>query len=105
MNSRTTTSKKSGLTFPVARIITMLRVRGVANRITTDGGVYFTAVLEYLTAEILELALNAARTEGSSRIQPRHLNIALRSDLELFPLFRTAIFPESTHHPDNNVNR
>ena len=76
-------SAKAGLQFPVGRIHRLLRKGNYAQRIGAGAPVYLAAVLEYLTAEILELAGNAARDNKKSRIIPRHLQLAIRNDEEL----------------------
>ncbi|CAL9731304.1 histone H2A.1 [Monosporozyma unispora] len=76
-------SAKAGLTFPVGRVHRLLRRGNYAQRIGSGAPVYLTAVLEYLAAEILELAGNAARDNKKTRIIPRHLQLAIRNDDEL----------------------
>jgi len=76
-------SSKAGLQFPVGRVHRMLRKGNYAKRVGAGAPVYLAAVLEYLAAEILELAGNAARDNKKSRIIPRHLQLAIRNDEEL----------------------
>ncbi|XP_047332324.1 probable histone H2A.2 [Impatiens glandulifera] len=78
-----TRSIRAGLQFPVGRIGRYLKKGRYAQRIGTGAPVYLAAVLEYLAAEVLELAGNAARDNKKNRIIPRHLLLAIRNDEEL----------------------
>jgi histone H2A len=81
-------SEKAGLQFPVGRIHRFLRKGNYAQRVGHGAPVYLAAVLEYLTAEILELAGNAAADNKKKTISPRHLQLAIRNDEELNKLLR-----------------
>ncbi|OSX81223.1 hypothetical protein BU14_0023s0028 [Porphyra umbilicalis] len=81
-----TRSAKAGLQFPVGRIHRFLKSGGYSDRIGAGAPVYLAAVMEYLTAEVVELAGNAARDNKKTRIVPRHIQLAVRNDDELHKL-------------------
>ena len=78
-----TRSSRAGLQFPVGRIHRLLRKGHYSKRVGSGAPVYMAAVMEYLAAEVLELAGNAARDNKRTRIIPRHLQLAIRNDEEL----------------------
>jgi histone H2A len=113
--SQQSRSVKAGLQFPVGRVHRLLKKGNYAQRVgagapgmlirtrrvfrilEADFGfatflVYLAAVLEYLAAEILELAGNAARDNKKQRIVPRHLQLAIRNDEE-YVFFDSAATP------------
>ena len=76
-------SSKAGLQFPVGRVGRYLKKGGYSNRVGKGAGVYMAAVLEYLCAELLELSGNAAKDNKKNRINPRHIQLAIKNDEEL----------------------
>ncbi|KAF4085366.1 hypothetical protein AMELA_G00117630 [Ameiurus melas] len=72
-----TCSSRAGLQFPVGHVHRLLRKGNYAERVSAGAPVYLAAVLEYLTAEILELASNAAHDNKKTRIVPRHLQLTI----------------------------
>ncbi|MGH0152927.1 UNVERIFIED_CONTAM: hypothetical protein FKN15_032601 [Acipenser sinensis] len=108
-----TRSSRAGLQFPVGRVHRLLRKGNYAQRVGAGAPVYLAAVLEYLTAEILELAGNAARDNKKTRIIPRHLQLAVRNDEELnklmgrvtiaqggvLPNIQAVLLPKKTEKP------
>ncbi|MFS8020691.1 putative transcription factor Hap3/NF-YB family [Helianthus anomalus] len=77
-----TRSIRAGLQFPVGRIGGYLKNGRYAKRVGTGAPVYLTVVLEYLAAEVLELAANVERDNKKTRINPRHVQLTVRIDEE-----------------------
>jgi len=101
--TKTSKSLKAGLTFPVGRIGRLLRKGRYADRVGAGAPIYLAAVIEYLTAEVLELAGNAARDNKKQRIIPRHLQLAIRNDEELNILLRHVHISEGGVLPNIHV--
>ena len=78
---------KSGLTFPTGRVGSILRKGRYAKRVSKTAGVYLTAVLSYLTAELLELSTKSMKKK-TSRLTPRAVSLAVLADDELGTLLK-----------------
>uniref|UniRef100_A0A1I7YJF1 Histone H2A n=1 Tax=Steinernema glaseri TaxID=37863 RepID=A0A1I7YJF1_9BILA len=76
-------SSRCGLAFNIGRMDTRMRKGNFAERVSPGAAVYLTAIIEYMTAEVLELAGNAAMDNKKMRVNPRHLMLAIRHDDEL----------------------
>ena len=76
-------SSRAGLQFPVGRIHRLLRNGNYSERVGAGAPVYMAAVMEYLAAEVLELAGNATSDNKKTRIILHHLQLAIRNDEKL----------------------
>ncbi|CAI2381585.1 unnamed protein product [Moneuplotes crassus] len=96
-------STKAGLQFPVGRIARFLKEGRFAERVGSGAPVYLAAALEYLAAEVLELAGNAARDNKKTRIVPRHIQLAIRNDEELNKLLNNTTIASGGVLPNIHV--
>ncbi len=96
-------SARAGLQFPVGRLARYLKKGGYSKRVGGAAPVYMAAVLEYIVAEVLELAGNAAKDNKKMRIIPRHIQLAVRNDDELNQFFGNAIIASGGVLPNINA--
>ena len=95
-------SSRAGLQFPVGRIARYLKQGNYSSRVGGAAPVYLAAALEYIVAEVLELAGNAAKDNKKLRIVPRHIQLAVRNDDELNQFFGNAIIAQGGVLPNIN---
>ena len=88
-------SVKKGSKYSVSRITHFCKNGRFAERIGAGTPIYLSAVLEYLTSEIVMLAAQEAKAEGTSRLKPRHIMLAIRKDPELNKYFGDGVFSEA----------
>ncbi len=86
---RRTLSERAGLQFPVARVRRYLRCGFYAPHVSTAACVFMSAIMEYLSAEILEHAGNITIKNKKARITPRHIFLSVQHDEELTELFES----------------
>lgn len=87
-------SKKAGVIFPVGRLNRMLKQGRYSQRIGGSAGVFMSGVLEYITAEICELAGNVCEEQGRKTIAPKHINLGILHDEELHKLVASAVISQ-----------
>ena len=100
--SKLSRSARAGVYFPVGRVSRFLRKGRYARRVGGGAPVYLAAIMEYLAAEVLELAGNTARENKRSRITPRHIQLAVRNDEELHTLLKTTLIAQGGILPNIN---
>uniref|UniRef100_A0A1I7Z1U2 Histone H2A n=1 Tax=Steinernema glaseri TaxID=37863 RepID=A0A1I7Z1U2_9BILA len=97
-------SSRAGLTFPVGRVHRALKKGRYAQRVGTGCPVYLAAAVEYIVAEMLDIAGQEAIANKKQRITPRHISVAVQQDNEMKTLLRDVIIASSgggiNIHPD-----
>jgi len=102
-STSTSRSAKAGLIFPVGRMTTHMKSTTNVARIGSGAPVYLASVLEYLCAEILELAGNSAIEQKKQRILPRHIQLAISNDEELHKYLGHATIASGGVRPNINA--
>ncbi|ELV10278.1 histone H2A-Bbd type 1 [Tupaia chinensis] len=82
-----TRSRRAELQFPVSRVDRFLREGQYAKRLSSSTPVFLAGVLEYLTANILDLAGKEAHNNHRKRITPEHVEKAVDNNIQLSCLF------------------
>ena len=94
---------KAGTIFPVGRCNTMIRRGRYADRVGKSAGAFMAAILEYITAEMLELAGNVCEERGRKTIAPVHINLGVRHDEELAKLMSFTTISQGGQPPNINA--
>ncbi|XP_011369975.1 histone H2A-Bbd type 1-like [Pteropus medius] len=91
-------STRAELQFPVSRVDRLLREGSNAHRMSWCTPVFFTGILEYLTANILDLAGKEAHNHHQVLITPEHVERAVDNS-HLSYIFDDDIHPQVDEMP------
>ncbi|CAF3240146.1 unnamed protein product [Rotaria socialis] len=100
---RKSKSARAGVLFSVPRFHRYIKKSTPKSRVTMAAAVYTAAVIEYLTAEVLELSGNAAKDHKKQRINARHIFLAVSIDEELKKLLHGVTIPQGGVLPHINA--
>ena len=103
-STRKSRSERADIILPVSRLHRHLKKAQIAKRISAAAPVYCGGALEYLVAELLELAGNIAKENNKKRINPRHVLLAIRNDSEFSALLSDVTIPSSGVVPNIHPN-
>merc|ERR1719320_491129 len=94
IKQRLSKSKKAGLVMPVKKVYDALKRGRYAPKVRVEAAVVMSATIEYLVAEVLELAGNCSKYMKKRRIIPHHIQLTFLHDSELGELTKGVIVPE-----------
>lgn len=81
-------SQRAGITFPIGRVYTQMKKGKFAARVSGGAPVYLASVLEYLAKELMDISGKSAKDDKKTRVTPRHINVAMRNDIEFRDLLQ-----------------
>ncbi|CAG0904952.1 unnamed protein product [Cyprideis torosa] len=80
---RRSKSSRAGLVFPVSRFRRALKAKTTSRqRVGELASVYAASVMEYLTAEVLDICGQTAKQLHQKRLTPRHVRMTINGDLD-----------------------
>ena len=91
---------KAGTIFPVGRSVRLMKEARLSERISVSAGAYIAGVLEYICAEILEMAGNVCEEAGRKTIAPKHINLGVRADQELNKMMSNIVISQGGMLPN-----
>ncbi|XP_037009553.2 histone H2A-Bbd type 2/3-like [Artibeus jamaicensis] len=87
---RTRTSRAE-LLFSVSHVERLLREGHYARHLTSSAPVFLAAIIQYLTATVLQLAGNEAQRSGCRRITPELVDMAIHNNALISVFFEGVI--------------
>lgn len=91
-------SALAGLQFPVSRIARMIKAYLNGPRVSVSAPIYLAAVMELITAEVLDHAGNMAKDARRQRITPRDIFLGVTQDTDLDLLFKNLVILNGGTH-------